>query len=247
MFDHGETPDGRPYITLELLPRGTDLLSRVTKNGSFSEAEGLPIMWQLTDVLRTAHTRDIAYRDMKLEHVFWSDGRMTLIDWNVSRQWLAEAADDAVLFEWEKERSFQSDLFKLGTIFYSMMTGLDIRDRRVPTPVYSKLEERGFALTDEGIVWPIDFAGAAISAEMEEIICRLVHIDLDQRYQTMAELHEVLENHAQRLGVELVRPVNGSDKRSATKAERSDPLPGNPAHPIMGWLTRLFHVGDGAS
>lgn len=208
MLDYGLVNENRPYISLELLPPGADLLTRVTHQGGFSETDGLPIAWQLADLLRITHARHIAYRDLKLEHVWWSDGRMTLIDWNVSRQLSdAGASDGDFEARWEREYNFQSDLFKLGTIFYSLFTGLDIRDRQVPTPVHSQLEAHGLTLTDEGIVWPIDFGDAPLSSELKDIICRLVHIDLHQRYQTAAELSQDLENHARRLGITLKRPT----------------------------------------
>lgn len=199
MTDHGVTSNDRAYIGLELLPSGADLLYHVTHEGAFSEEEGLPIVWQLADLLRTAHAREIAYRDLKLEHIFWVDDEMILIDWNVSRR----VGGDDPLAEWEKERSFHSDLFKLGTMFYSIFTGLDIRNRQVPTPVYSQLRQSGYELTDEGIVWPIDLGDVSLSPELGEIILGLVHIDLDERYQTADVVCEVLEMHAQRLGVEL--------------------------------------------
>lgn len=229
MLDHGMAAEGRPYITLELLPTGTDLLSRVTQQGGFPEAEGVSILWQLTDLLRIAHARDIAYRDMKLEHIFWLNDRMILIDWNVSRQYSPDGPYDGFDLEWEKERSFQDDLFKLGTMFYSIFTGLDIRDRQVPTPVYSQLEKSGFSLTDEGIVWPIDFGDAPLSPEMKDTIRRLVHIDPDQRFQTASAVCEALEDHAERLDVELVRPANSSEA-----------LPGAPWTPVEGWLAQLY-------
>lgn len=226
MLDYGETSDQRPYITLELLPPGADLLHRVTRHGSFSEKESLPIMWQLTRVLELAHARSIAYRDMKLEHIFWVDGQMILIDWNVSRQL---STDQDPMAEWKRQQGFQSDLFKLGTMFYSMVTGVDIRDRKVPTPVYSKLEESGYSLTDEGIIWPLDFIDAAISSRMKEIIRRLVHIEPDQRFQTMTDLRKVLEAHAADLGVRLDTGRQKIDRSSESE------------HPTSGWLHRILH------
>ena len=226
MLDHGETADQRPYITLELLPSGTDLLHRVTQHGGFSEAESLPIMWQLARVLELAHARGIAYRDMKLEHIFWVDGQMVLIDWNVSRQL---PTDNDPMAEWKRQQGFQSDLFKLGTMFYSIVTGVDIRDRKVPTPVYSKLEERGYSLTGEGIIWPLDFIDAEISNRMKEIIRRLVHIEPEQRFQTTTELREALEKHAATVGVRL-----DAARQTAGRLSDSD-------QSASGWLNRILH------
>jgi serine/threonine protein kinase len=220
MTDHGVTSGERAYIGLELLAPGADLLSHVTHEGPFSEAEGIPIVWQLADLLRTAHARNIAYRDLKLEHIFWIDDRVILIDWNVSRR---VGGDDDPLAQWEKEQSFHSDLFKLGTMLYSVFTGLDIRNRQVPTPVYSQLRKSGYELTDEGIVWPIDFGDVSLSPELEEIILGLVHVDLEERYQTAGEVCDVLAAHAERLGVEL-KPVE-EDPPPGPQSPSTEPAP----------------------
>lgn len=252
MTDHGMTEDGRNYIGLELLPPGTDLLTRVTHDGAFSEEEGLPILWQLTHLLRKAHAHDIAYRDLKLEHIFWSDDQMTLIDWNVSRKYSANSSQESFDLEWERERNFQGDLFKLGTMFYSVFTGLDIRDRQVPTPVYSKLEETGLSITDEGIVWPIDFADAPITPEMKDIIRRLVHIDLEQRYDTAAGVAQALEEHAQRLGITLEPPAEEPqpvEQPQATEQPAEPPQDRTTAQSnghYEGWLTKLSNWLKGA-
>ena len=248
MTDHGVTEGGRYYIGLELLPPGTDLLTRVTHHGRFSEAEGLPIVWQLADLLRTAHARDIAYRDLKLEHIYWLDGQMILIDWNVSRRLSGNGSDDDPLLQWEKERSFQSDIFKLGTMLYSVFTGLDIRNREVPTPVYSQLRESGFEVTDEGIVWPIDFADASLSPELEEIILRLVHIDREERYQSADAVCKVLEEHAQRLDVPLTRSsVSEPESQTVTsdQHEEEKDVP-NSTHSWWEWLNAWWNeLGNG--
>ncbi len=245
MTDHGTTPDGRYYIGLELLPPGTDLLSRVTREGGFSEAEGLPIVWQLTDVLRTAHARNIAYRDLKLEHIFWSGEQMTLIDWNVSRMLASDKPEDDPMLQWERERSFQSDLFKLGTMLYSVFTGLDIRNREVPTPVYSQLQDSGFEVTDEGLVWPIEFAGAPLSPELKDLILRLVHIDLDERYESADAVCTALEEHAERLGIMLAKPAPAPPVQQSLPASDGfqelatvSPLPEWGEH-VNDWLEQL--------
>ena len=233
MLDHGVTsesaPGERPFIILELLPKGTDLLTRLTQEGPFEEREGLPIAWQLADVVCQAHARNIAYRDMKLEHIFWNDGRLTLIDWNVSRQY-EHTGEMAFDDEWERERGFKDDLFKLGTMFYSLYTGLDIRNRQLPTPVYSQLRDSGFSMTDEGIVWPIDFTDVTLSDSMRHIIERILHIEVEQRYQSAHEIKEALEAHAQDLGVELTPP---------SKPTFVVPEDSRDAHPLTQWMARV--------
>ncbi len=237
MLDHGTASDGRPYIGLELLPPGTDLLTRVTHQSRLSEEDGLPIAWQLADLLRTAHARDIAYRDLKLEHIFWSDGRMTLIDWNVSRRFVTNNPQEHLDVSWEKEWNFQGDLFKFGTILYSMFTGIDIRSRQIPTPVYSQLRESGYNVTDEGIVWPIDFPDVALSPELKEIILRLVHIDLNERYQSAEAVCAALEKRAHQLGVEVTRPVKEPTKLPAPIV--SHPPKDDIVTRMKEWLARL--------
>ncbi len=80
-----------PYIALALQPRSDNLMvlcdSGYTHGRFLSLKEGLRFCIQILDILQTAHSRNIAYRDYKILHFYWSEAEngITMIDWNVAR------------------------------------------------------------------------------------------------------------------------------------------------------------------
>lgn len=80
----------RPYLSLELMPRGDNLLylMKPTQPGTrwrLPTEEGLDLAYQFAEVLEMAHRQKIVYLDHKLEHVYWDGKKLRIIDWNSSR------------------------------------------------------------------------------------------------------------------------------------------------------------------
>ncbi len=71
IFDHGVTPEGVPYIVMELL-EGHDLGAHM-KMRRLSYSEIVKIVGQLAKALTRAHDRGIIHRDIKPENVFLCD------------------------------------------------------------------------------------------------------------------------------------------------------------------------------
>jgi serine/threonine protein kinase len=80
----------RPYLALEMLPRGENLLYLMKPNAPGTRwrlptEEGLDLASQFATVLHHAHRQQIVYLDHKLEHVYWNGHNLKLIDWNSSK------------------------------------------------------------------------------------------------------------------------------------------------------------------
>jgi eukaryotic-like serine/threonine-protein kinase len=72
MLDHGVTPDGVPFIAMELL-EGRDLSKHLIERGRLSLAETADIVGQVAKALGRAHERGIVHRDIKPENIFLCD------------------------------------------------------------------------------------------------------------------------------------------------------------------------------
>lgn len=69
--DHGQLPDGRLYLVMELL-RGVTLSDRLKQCGErLPEAEVLRHGWTLVGALCAAHEQDIVHRDIKPSNSCW--------------------------------------------------------------------------------------------------------------------------------------------------------------------------------
>jgi len=69
VLDHGMTPDGTPYIVMELL-EGEDLGMRLDRDGQLPAAHVVSIVSQVAKALTRAHAVGIVHRDIKPDNIF---------------------------------------------------------------------------------------------------------------------------------------------------------------------------------
>ena len=72
VFDHGVTPDGSPFIVMELL-EGEDLGKRVKREGPLPLQLVAEILAQTAKALGKAHQLGIVHRDIKADNLFLTD------------------------------------------------------------------------------------------------------------------------------------------------------------------------------
>ncbi len=89
MLDHGVSPDGVPYIVMELL-EGEDLRHRLDRDGVLERRKLALLMRQTAEVLDTAHGIGIVHRDIKPGNLFLMQTRQELfvkvLDFGIARQ-----------------------------------------------------------------------------------------------------------------------------------------------------------------
>jgi hypothetical protein len=83
--DAGTTPDGDPYIVLELL-EGRTLEGLVAARGALPQREASALMRQIADVLAAAHDAGVLHHEVRPENVFvirdpWGVERVKLAHW----------------------------------------------------------------------------------------------------------------------------------------------------------------------
>src|SRR5437870_3087279 len=153
---------------------------------------------QIADVLHYLHTRPkpIIYRDLKPANLMidGNSGRVMLIDFGIAR-WVTkqEKGVTAVgtmgyappeLFSGQVEP--RSDVYGLGATMFHLLTGADPQDNPLLIFDFTK-NPRPRQINP------------ALSSEIEQILMRAVEYKPEQRFQSGAELRDVLADHLQKL------------------------------------------------
>ncbi len=94
VFDDDVTPDGAPFLVMELLSGETLDARWERKDRHLPPEEVLPIVDQLLDVLVAAHDKGIVHRDLKPENLFLTrEGQLKVLDFGIAR--LRELSKDS--------------------------------------------------------------------------------------------------------------------------------------------------------
>lgn len=192
-----ETDGDVPFLVMPYVP-GESLQSRLDREGALDVCEILRIGMQTASGLAAAHAQGLVHRDVKPANVLLEKGveRSLLTDFG-----LARASDDASLTRtghhlgtpqyMSPEQAFgdavdaRSDLFSLGSVMYAMCTG---RPPFRAESSYGVLRR----ITDSE-PRPIREINPNIPDWLEAIIVRLLAKSVESRWQTAAEVAELLQ------------------------------------------------------
>lgn len=192
-----ETDGDVPFLVMPYVP-GESLQSRLDREGALDVCEILRIGMQTASGLAAAHAQGLVHRDVKPANVLLEKGveRSLLTDFG-----LARASDDASLTRTghhlgtpqymspEQARGdavdARSDLFSLGSVMYAMCTG---RPPFRAESSYGVLRR----ITDSE-PRPIREINPDIPDWLEAIVFRLLAKPIESRWQTAAEVAELLQ------------------------------------------------------
>ena len=140
VFDHGETPDGTPFMVMEQI-EGEALSDRIRRAGAMPADEVATIVEQISEVLAHAHALDIVHRDIKPHNVMLLAGEkvfVKVLDFGLAKT-LHEAEDETLTQAgWvlgtpaymapeqlvdAKPATPQSDAWSLAVLVYEALTG----------------------------------------------------------------------------------------------------------------------------
>jgi hypothetical protein len=195
--------NGLPYLVMQYVA-GLSLQERIDKEGPLELADVLRIGMQTASGLAAAHAHGIVHRDIKPANILLEEGvqRVKITDFG-----LARAMDDASLTQSgfvagsplymapEQARGealdHRADLFSLGSVLYTMCTG------RPPFRAANTLAV--LRRVSEDTPRPIRETNPEVPDWLVAVVDRLMAKDPADRYQSAAEVVEVLGPHLAQL------------------------------------------------
>jgi serine/threonine-protein kinase len=202
--DFGTTPEGQPFIVMELLD-GRTLEEIGRRDGALPWARVRPILGQLADALQTAHAKGVIHRDLKPENVFLIERGperdfVKIIDFGIAKlTHVAEAESftrtgmvygTPAYMSPEQGRGeridARTDVYALGCIAYFMLTGQGAFQGGTVTEVlFKQLFEEAPPMRERA-------PHAIVPAAVEAFVRKAMRKDRELRFQTMYEVRSVL-------------------------------------------------------
>ena len=196
---------GLPYLVMPFL-EGETLSRRETRHGPMPEPLGIGILRQLCRGLDHAHEAGVLHRDLKPENVMLVPGdhpgleRAVVMDFGLAKETVVGpelmklTATGIVLGTPEfmspeqirgRPLDRRSDVFGLGVLGFELLTG------RLPFEGTSAQETMVAHLTGQPL--RLRQANPRVSAGLERVIARAMAHKPEQRFQSMAEFEDALE------------------------------------------------------
>ena len=194
IYDVSRVPD-MDYIVMELI-EGITLKMYMKTKGALSLKESIHFTTQIAKALSHAHAKGIVHRDIKPQNIMIGmDGSVKVADFGIAHLENAKVDNTAVGSvhyispEQAKGQAVdaRSDIYSLGVAMYEMLTGC------LP---YTGDSAESVALQHVSAVpKSLREINPEIPAELEAITLKAMNADLTQRYQTVDELLEDLNEY----------------------------------------------------
>ncbi|WP_437312709.1 serine/threonine-protein kinase [Sorangium sp. So ce385] len=262
VFDHGVTPDGVPYIVMELL-EGEDLKSRMQRLGALPPVEVAAIVAQTAKALGRAHQLGIVHRDVKPDNIFLLDVEgelfVKVVDFGVAKRVQGAPQGDLGMTSTgsmlgtplymspeqllsAKHVDFRADLWGLAVVAYHALTG--------QVPFRGETLGALSVVLHTGIFTPPSAIRPELTPAIDAWMKRALALDPAARFASARQMAEALEHAV--LGLARTpftsEPSSGGDRASHGGAPGSGSQPvlfGPPVPPSPG--ARLSTTGTPSS
>jgi serine/threonine-protein kinase len=213
VFDSGKLPGGSAYLVMDYL-RGANLAECIEYSVSLPTPETLVILREVAVSVGFAHKHGIVHRDLKPDNIFLAihgDGpsgqdqvTVKVLDFGIAKLTAAAAPDGRLAARTNtgvllgtplfmspeqcrggREVDHRSDIYSLGCIAYSMLTGK-------PPFLYDGFGEIISAHINEA-PQPLRRLGPGVPASVEALVLRLLAKDPAERPQTMQAVSAALD------------------------------------------------------
>jgi serine/threonine protein kinase len=197
---HGvDAIDGLPYLVMQYVD-GESLQDRLDRAGPLETAEVLRIGLQTASGLAAAHAQGLIHRDIKPANLLLENGlaRVKITDFGLARMTddvgltqNGEVAGTPEYMSPEQARGeavdHRADLFSLGSVLYACCTGVPPFRGSTALAVLSHVSEKEPA--------SLRSLNADVPAWLEAFIARLMAKDPAHRFQSAAEVAQLLEGY----------------------------------------------------
>ncbi|TWT17561.1 serine/threonine protein kinase [Luteimonas marina] len=218
ILDGGTTASGLPWLAMEYVD-GISLIDHCDRNGLDVEAR-LRVFRKVCDGVQEAHRHLIVHRDLKPENILvGADGEPRLLDFGIARMLdagetgsaehlvtsltamtPAYASPEQVRHE---PTTTRSDVYSLGVILYQLTSGIRPYELAGLSPAQAErtiCDTRPRALRDALRSAPLDDAErrrrmAGLDGDLERIVARAMHKDVERRYGSAQELADDIRRH----------------------------------------------------
>jgi len=195
IFDAGQDPDTEePYLVMEYVT-GEPLSKVLGRNRKLSLPLALQYAQEIAEALDYAHNQGVVQRDIKPANILITeDGHAKIADFGVA--WLrheitqvGEIAGSPAYMAPEqmsgKQGDARSDLFSLGVVLYSMITGFrPFQGNSAKTVVFK-------VMNIEPV--PVTSFQTEVSPELDAIVSRAIAKDPEDRYPSGAALARAIQ------------------------------------------------------
>jgi serine/threonine-protein kinase len=231
VFDFNFTPDGRPYLVMELI-EGRDLNEHLRGKNPMAPERVARIVRQIASALEAAHAHGVVHRDLKPENVMVvsAEGHedfIKVVDFGISKaRWSERITSEFAVMGTpqfmapeqaqglREEVDSRADQFALASITYTLLTGQEpFRGETGVAVLYQVVHEDPEPL-DILVDWPCASAQAVLGRAMAK--------DRQARFATVLDFARALEDA---IAVDLGAPGRRIPAPLALLATPADHVP----------------------
>ena len=257
IFSFGSTPDGRPYVVMELL-EGESLDAVLRAMGRFQALEAIDLLEQMLSALDAAHAAGVIHRDLKPANIHLTqmkDGtwRVKLLDFGLAKltapgasstpqtqQNIVRGTPEYMSPEQARAGSVspQTDLYAIGVVAFELLTGE--LPFKADNPVELLMQHISATPPTPSSLEP------SVPPAFEALILALLAKDAEARpVSALAVRRELLKLKKQLIegGTQIRRrpiaPVRASGARAAVPATVSEEPAAQPPRPVGKLIAAL--------